>query len=116
MVEIRETLQYQPAEEMWQLCTPEDLNALDADLAPQAVRFASRLTKEALAGTLQGEEPIWTPSGSYAGLLRLVPLRSRFVDASWSETSSVADPSFVADPPGAGPSSAADPPSVVEPS
>ena len=128
VAEIRETLLYQPVQEMWQLCAPEDLSALSVDVVPKVVRFAPRLNKNALAGTLSGDEPVWTSSGSYAGLLRLVPLRSRYVSWSWSDAPSLADPSL-ADPPFvagqqfvtelssmAGPPSAPGPPSVPGPS
>jgi hypothetical protein len=98
VAEIREALLYRPAQEMWQLCAPGDLSALNVAPVPEVVRFASRLNKSALAGTLPGDQPVWTSSGSYAGLLRLVPLRSGFVSSSWGETSSMADPSPVAEP------------------
>ena len=84
MAEIREALLYPPRQEMWQLCAPGDLGALDVAAVPEVVRFASRLNKDALAGTLPGEQPVWTSSGSFAGLLRLVPLRPGFVSSSWS--------------------------------
>jgi hypothetical protein len=123
VAEVRETLLYQPLQEMWQLCAPEDLSALNVDVVPEVVRFASRLSKNALTGTLPGGDPVWTSSGSYAGLLRLVPLKPRFVSSSWSKAQPVADSSFEAEPPsvagtqsrgfglpsGAGPSSAAEP-------
>ncbi len=76
LAEIRETLIYQPVEEMWQLCGPDDLkNLLNLNLRPGVVKFASRLNKEALQRMLSGNPPAWTSSGSSAGLLRLVPLR-----------------------------------------
>ena len=93
VVEIRQALLYRPVEEMWQLCGPRDLAVLDVTTVPEAVRFASRLSKDALVGSLAGEQPVWTSSGSYAGLLRLVPLRAGFVSSTWSETSAVAEPS-----------------------
>jgi hypothetical protein len=92
VAEIREALLYRAAQEMWQLCAPGDLSALNATVPPEVVRFASRLNRDALAGTLPGDQPVWTSSGSYAGLLRLVPLRPGFVSSSWSE-SPVAEPS-----------------------
>jgi hypothetical protein len=82
VAEIREALLYPPGEEMWQLCGPGDIRVLDWRTSPQVVRFASRLNKEALAGTLPTGEIEWTTSGSYAGLLRLIPLQPRFVDSS----------------------------------
>ena len=39
-----------------------------------------------------------TSSGSFAGLLRLVPLRPGFVSSIWSEAPSAADASSVAEP------------------
>jgi hypothetical protein len=127
VAEIRETLSYQPSQEMWQLCAPEDLSVLNVDVVPEVVRFAPRLNKDALIGRLPGVEPVWTSAGSYAGLLRLVPLRPRYVRSSWSEEPSAADPPSMADPPseagpprgaglspGAGFSPAAGPSSVVE--
>ena len=92
VAEIREALLYRPAQEMWQLCAPDDLSALNATVVPEVVRFASRLNRDALAGTLPGDQPVWTSSGSYAGLLRLVPLRPSSVSSSWSEPS-LAEPS-----------------------
>jgi hypothetical protein len=87
VAEIREALLYRPIQEMWQLCAPADLGALNAAVVPEVVRFASRLNRDALAGTVPGDQPVWTSSGSYAGILRLVPLRSGLVSTSWSESS-----------------------------
>ncbi len=98
VAEVREALLYPPRQEMWQLCSPGDLGALNVAAVPEVVRFASRLNKDALAGTLPGEQPVWTSSGSFAGLLRLVPLRPGFVSSSWSEMSSTADSSSAAEP------------------
>ena len=92
VAEIRDALTSQPAQEMWQLCAPGDCSILNVASAPLVVRFASRLNKDMLVGSLPGEEPIWTPSGSYAGLLRLIPLRSGRVSSTWGGTSTV-DPS-----------------------
>ena len=39
-----------------------DLSVLDTGPVPVAIRFASRLNKEALAG-LPGDELVWTSSG-----------------------------------------------------
>jgi hypothetical protein len=91
--EIREALLYRPVQEMWQLCSPEDLSVLNVATMPAVVRFASRLSKHALAGTLPGEEPVWISSGSYAGLLRLVSLRSGYVSSSWAEPPPGGEPS-----------------------
>lgn len=81
VTEIREALLYQPAEEMWQLCHPDDLkNVLNLAIRPEAVGFASRLNKDALATTVSRVEPLaWTSSGSNAGLLRLVSLRPEYL-------------------------------------
>ena len=96
--EVREALLYPPRQEMWQLCSPGDLIALNTATVPEVVRFASRLNKDALAGTLPGEQPVWTSSGSFAGLLRLVPLRPGFVSSIWSGAPSAADASSAAEP------------------
>lgn len=71
---LRETLRYDPAERMWQLCEPDDLGVLDMAQAPRVVAFASRMDKDALGDNLP-EDITWTASGSHAGLLRLVALR-----------------------------------------
>ena len=47
---VREALLYPVREEMWQLCAPGDLSALDVDAETVSIRFASRLTERALAG------------------------------------------------------------------
>jgi hypothetical protein len=83
VVAIKEALLYPPTDEMWQLCAPGDLAVLDVTAQPQVIRFASRLSKDSLAGTLPTGEIEWTTSGGYAGLLRLVPLRSGIASASW---------------------------------
>jgi hypothetical protein len=83
---------------MWQLCSADDLSLLNVGEVPVAVRFAPRLNKDALGGTLPGDEPVWTSSGSYAGLLRLIPLRRGSVRISRGETASVADPSSETQP------------------
>jgi hypothetical protein len=80
----RDALLYPARDEMWQLCTPVDLNVLDVDAPPISIRFASRLNREALAGTVPGDEPVWTSSGSFAGLLRLVSLRKGIASSSWN--------------------------------
>jgi hypothetical protein len=96
--EIMDVLSSRPEQEMWQLCAPDDIRALDAAVRPEAVRFASRLSKGALAGKLAGDQPVWTSSGSYAGLLRFVPLKSGFVSSSWTQISTGADPSSMVEP------------------
>jgi hypothetical protein len=80
--EIRDAVAYGAEREMWQLCMPGDLDALDLSAPPSAVRFAPRQNREALAGTVP-LETVWTSSGSYAGLLRLIPLQDSFVTARW---------------------------------
>ena len=84
---VRDALLHPARDEMWQLCTPADLRALDVDAPTLSVRFASRLTKEALR-SLPGDEPVWTSSGSFAGVLRLVPLRAGIAVSTWSEAES----------------------------
>lgn len=93
---VREALVYPVQDEMWQLCAPADLAALDVDAATLSIRFASRLTRQALH-SLAGEEPVWTSSGSFAGLLRLVPLRAGVTVSSWGKAEPV-DPSPVLEP------------------
>jgi hypothetical protein len=79
---VREALLYPVREEMWQLCAPGDLSALDVDADTVSIRFASRLTERALAG-LPGGEPVWTSSGTFAGQLRLVQLRAGVAESTW---------------------------------
>jgi len=80
---VRDALLYPPRDEMWQLCAPADLSTLDVDTPPLSVRFASRLTKSALR-SLSGDEPVWMSSGSFAGVLRLVPLRAGITVQRWN--------------------------------
>jgi hypothetical protein len=80
----RDALLHPPRDEMWQLCAPADLRALDVDAPTLSIRFASRLTKETLR-SIPGDEPVWTSSGSFAGVLRLVPLRAGVAVSSWGE-------------------------------
>jgi hypothetical protein len=80
---VREAVLYSPREEMWQLCAPADLSALDVDAPLVSIRFASRLNREAIIGTIPGDEPVWTSAGSFAGLLRLVPLRAGVTLSHW---------------------------------
>lgn len=86
MAGVREALLYPATDEMWQLCAPADLSALDVDVPPIPIRFASRLNQKALAGMVPGDEPVWTSSGSFAGLLRLVPLRPGIASSHWGKT------------------------------
>ena len=81
---VKDALLHPARDEMWQLCAPSDLGALDVDAPPVVIRFASRLSKEALAGAVPGDEPVWTSSGSFAGLLRLVLLRPGVASSNWS--------------------------------
>jgi hypothetical protein len=81
---IRDALLRPARDEMWQLCAPGDTGALDVDAPPVLIRFASRLSREALAGAVSGDEPVWTSSGSFAGLLRLVLLRVGVASSNWS--------------------------------
>ena len=80
---VREAVLYPVRDEMWQLCAPADLSALDVDAPPVSIRFASRLNREAIIGTIPGDEPVWTSAGSFAGLLRLVPLRAGVAQSTW---------------------------------
>ena len=95
--DVLEALRYPVRDEMWQLCAPADLSALDVDVPPIPIRFASRLNRDALTGMLPGEEPVWTSSGSFAGLLRLVPLLTGVAQPSWGRTDS-AGPSTATEP------------------
>jgi hypothetical protein len=84
MAAIREALRHDPRQEMWQLCGPDDLSALDVAGSWRVVAFAPRLTKDAL-GVMLPPETIWTRSGSYAGLIRLVPLRPAATRVEWTD-------------------------------
>jgi hypothetical protein len=86
VISVREALLYGVKEEMWQLCGPTDLGSLDVNAPVQSVRFASRLTRDALIGAIPGDEPVWTSSGSFAGLLRLVPLESWAYHSGWAKS------------------------------
>ena len=77
--EIREAVVYGPQREMWQLCQPGDLDVLDLSASLSVVRFAPRQYREALAGMVPSDT-VWTSSGAYAGLLRLVPLQGGHPD------------------------------------
>jgi hypothetical protein len=81
---IRDALLYPVRDEMWQLCSPTDLRALEVDTPTLSIRFASRLTQETLR-SLPGDEPVWTSSGSFAGVLRLVPLRAGIAVSTWGK-------------------------------
>ena len=82
VTEIKEAILYEPREMMWQLCAPDDLSVLDAAVVPQVVEFAPRLNKAILDVALP-PQTVWTSSGSYAGLLRLVPLRAGIASSHW---------------------------------
>jgi hypothetical protein len=83
---VRDALQYPVNAEMWQLCAPADLGALDVAATVRSVRFAPRLTRDALIDVAPGEETAWTSSGSFAGLLRLVPLQAWACHSGFAET------------------------------
>jgi hypothetical protein len=85
VAEVKAALLYPPDQEMWQLCGTDDFRALNVSAPPLTIRFASRLSKDAL-GSLPGEQPVWTSSGSFAGLLRLVPLKPGVVagNSGWA--------------------------------
>jgi hypothetical protein len=87
VTEVLEAVQYPAREEMWQLCGPQDLSALDVDAPPIPIRFAPRAARDALAGRLSGHKLVWISSGSFAGLLRLVPLRPGVASSNWGESS-----------------------------
>ncbi|MGH3157229.1 MAG: hypothetical protein ACRDNF_11720 [Streptosporangiaceae bacterium] len=94
---IKEAILYEPSQVMWQLCTPDDLGTLDAVASPRVVRFAPRLNKDALVGTLP-PDTAWMSSGSHAGLLRLVPLRAGIASSNWRNDRHLADPPHVTGP------------------
>lgn len=83
--EIREAVLYGPDREMWQLCLPDDLDALELSGRPHMIRFAPRQHRDALAGAVPAGT-VWTASTACAGLLRLVPLQEGLVCAEWSDT------------------------------
>jgi hypothetical protein len=84
MAAIREALRHDPRQEMWQLCGPDDVGVLDVARPSQVVAFAPRLTKDALGVNLP-PDTTWTRSGSYAGLIRLVPLRPAATQVEWTD-------------------------------
>ncbi len=94
LASVRDALQYQVKAEMWQLCAPGDLGALDVTALVAAVRFAPRLTRDALIDVVPGEETAWTSSGSFAGLLRLVALQDWACHSGFEEK----NPSPVTEP------------------
>lgn len=97
--EIREALLYQHVDEMWQLCRPDDLkNALDLRVRPVVLGFAGRANKDALAPTLSRDQPVWTTSGSNAGLLRLVSLRPEYLSTGHVSAGSCAGSEDSSDP------------------
>ena len=75
---IREALQADPRDEMWQLCEQDDVSALNVGPDPVAVRFAPRQNEEEL-GKLVPRDTRWLSAGARAGLLRLVPLHYEVV-------------------------------------
>jgi hypothetical protein len=92
MAAIREALRHDPRQEMWQLCGPDDVSVLDVAGPSRVVAFAPRLTKDALGVSLPAETT-WTRSGSYAGLIRLVPLRPSATRVEWTDPDDPADTS-----------------------
>src|SRR5262249_2489348 len=84
MAAIREALRHDPRQEMWQLCGRDDVSVLDVAGPSRVVAFAPRLTKDALGVNLP-PETTWTRSGSYAGLIRLVPLRPAATQVEWTD-------------------------------
>ena len=97
VAEIKEAVRYEPGRVMWQLCGSEDLGALDVSVPPQVVWFTPRLNRDMLGGALP-PETVWTSSGSYAGLLRLVPLRAGIASSHWGGDVPPADPSHLTEP------------------
>jgi len=87
VAEIKESVLYAPDEVMWQLCAVDDLILLDTALTPSAVRFAPRLNRDMLGGRLP-PDTVWTSSGTYAGLIRLVPLRAGVAVTTWGSDAS----------------------------
>jgi hypothetical protein len=87
---IREALLHDPRQEMWQLCEPDDISALDVAKAPRVVAFAPQPTKTAL-GEVLPQDMKWTTSGSHAGLIRLVPLRSSATWVEWANGDGLAE-------------------------
>jgi hypothetical protein len=77
---------YDPDDVMWQLCAPADLAMLDTHGRKAVVAFAPRMMRQALIRLLPSDT-VWTSSGQYAGLLRLVPLRPGRVILDWSANS-----------------------------
>lgn len=90
---IREALLHDPRQEMWQLCGPDDIGALNAAETPQVVAFAPLPTKNVLAQVLPPDMKgmKWTTSGSHAGLIRLVPLRPSATWVEWADGQAPAD-------------------------
>lgn len=97
MAEIKEAVTCDPTRAMWQLCGSAELGALDVSVPPQVVWFVPRLNRDLLVGTLP-PETVWTSSGSYAGLLRLVPLRGGIASSHWGGGVPPADPSHPTEP------------------
>jgi hypothetical protein len=77
---------YNPSDVMWQLCAPGDLAMLDTHGRNAVVTFAPQMMRQALVRLLPADT-VWTSSGQYAGLLRLVPLRPGGVSLDWSASS-----------------------------
>jgi hypothetical protein len=78
---IREAILYDPRQEMWQLCAPDDIGFLNSAPMPHVVAFAPKAARSAF-GQVLPPNMMWTTSGSHAGLIRFVPLRA---SATWVE-------------------------------
>ena len=72
---IRSAVNSDPREVMWQLCRPGDLSIVDSDGPLPTVSFAPRDVQQVLADEVPAHM-IWILPGKYAGLIRLVPVRS----------------------------------------
>jgi hypothetical protein len=83
LAEATEAICYDPRAEMWQLCAPDDLSALNLAGRLHVVAFASRVAQQALAGVLP-EDVVPTSVEQHAGLLRLVPLHEGIVTTNWA--------------------------------
>jgi len=74
---IRDALLYPVRDEMWQLCSPTDLRALEVDTPTLSIRFASRLTQETLRSL-----PATNPCGPRPGHSQGCSVSSRCGPAS----------------------------------
>jgi hypothetical protein len=83
IADITEAVRHDPREVMWQLCTPDDLSALDVTDEPQVVTFAPRSARQVLTDAVP-PDTVWPSTGAHAGLLRLVALRDGIASPSWT--------------------------------